>query len=140
MQTVLIFFYLTVFKIKLKIYCIFVPFDMQKTFRNFFVFSLLLLFFYNVSGVGICIEHAQHSKNISAKSKNSKTEKHSSISQDDECQCALHMQMNHIMITDSFSLEFPVSNLINQEIPHTKAITYRCLLDYFSSRAPPSLS
>lgn len=113
---------------------------MQKSLKNFFVLSLLLVFFYNVSGLSVAIEHAQHSKSSSAKAKHPKTEKGSSISQDDECQCALHMQMNHVLLPESLSIEFPMSNLVDRQIPHTKAITYRCLLDYFSSRAPPSLS
>ncbi|KFC19529.1 hypothetical protein [Chryseobacterium sp. FH1] len=113
---------------------------MKRSLRNFFVFFSLLIFVYNVSGLGICIDHAQHSKSISSKAKNSKTEKETSISQDDECQCALHMQMNHILLQEPLAIEFPIDTSVDHQIPHSKSITYRCLLDYFSSRAPPSLS
>lgn len=98
------------------------------------------MFFYNVSGLSVYVEHALHSKNFSAKTKDSKTEKGSTVSQDDECQCALHMQMNHVLLPEPLAIELPISTLIDHEMPHTKAVTYRCLLDYFSSRAPPSLS
>lgn len=113
---------------------------MQKSFRNFFVLSLLLVFFYNASGLSVCLDHAGHSKDLSVKVKDSKNGKEASFSQDDECQCALHLQMNHVLIPEPLSIDFPTRNSIASEIPHTKAITYRCLLDYFSSRAPPVLS
>jgi len=113
---------------------------MQKSLRNFFVLSLMLALFYNVSGLSLSIDHAQHSKNASSKIKKSKSEKETCISQDDDCQCALHMQMNHVVIPESLSIDSYVSVLINSEVPHSKATAYRCLLDYFSSRAPPSNS
>lgn len=113
---------------------------MQKSIKSFFVFSLLLLFLYNVSGYNLSVEHAGHTKNFSVKVKDSKTENQSSISQDDDCQCALHMQMNHMLLIQPVTIELANSTSTIQEIPHTKAIAYHCLLDYFSSRAPPYLS
>lgn len=110
---------------------------MHKSLKNFFVFSLLMMFFYNVSGMSVCFDHARHTKNFSAESKGSKAPKGSAISQDDDCQCALHMQMHHVLLPEHVAIEFPLSTLKDNELPHPKAITYRCLLDYFSSRAPP---
>ncbi|WPO84311.1 hypothetical protein SD427_08240 [Chryseobacterium sp. JJR-5R] len=110
---------------------------MHTSFRNFFVFSLLLVFLFNVSGIGTCMDHMRHSKNISEKAQHSKTEKGPSISQDDECQCALHMQMNQVLMPEMLALELPDNAISDHELPQTKAMTCRCLLDYFSSRAPP---
>lgn len=110
---------------------------MHTSFRNFFVFSLLLVFIFNVSGIGTCMDHMRHSKSLSEKSQHSKTEKGPAISQDDECQCALHMQMNQVLMPEILELELPADTASDSEIPQTKAMTYRCLLDYFSSRAPP---
>ncbi|MCJ8152702.1 hypothetical protein MKJ01_02855 [Chryseobacterium sp. SSA4.19] len=110
---------------------------MRTYFRNFFVFSLLLVFLYNVSGIGSCMEHIRHSKTLSEKTKSSKPEKGSTISQDDECQCALHMQMNNVLMPEMLAIQWTADVVSDGEMPHPKAITYRCLLDYFSSRAPP---
>lgn len=110
---------------------------MRKSLKNFFVFSLLMVFLYNVCGMSVCFDHARHAKSFAAKLKDSKTPKGATISQDDDCQCALHMQMNHVLLPESLAIELPISTLISNETPHPKAITYRCLLDYFSSRAPP---
>lgn len=115
----------------------FCAFDMQKILKTFFVFSLLMAFIYNVSGISVCFDHAGHAKSFAAKLKHSKTEKGSSVSQDDECQCALHLQMHHVLLPDLLSLELPGSRSVSVEMPHPKAIAYYCLLDYFSSRAPP---
>ncbi|WP_326982669.1 hypothetical protein VUJ46_21315 [Chryseobacterium sp. MYb264] len=87
--------------------------------------------------MSVCFDHAKHAKSFAAKLKDSKTQKGPTIAQDDDCQCALHLQMNHVLLPESLAIEFPVSTLINNETPHPKAMTYRCLLDYFSSRAPP---
>lgn len=110
---------------------------MQKILKTFFVFSLLMVFVYNVSGIRVCFDHARHAKSFAAKLKHSKTEKGPAVSQDDECQCALHLQMHHVLLPDLFALELPDSRSVSGEIPHPKAIAYYCLLDYFSSRAPP---
>lgn len=113
---------------------------MQRSIRNFFVLSLLLVFFFNTSGLAVRLDHAGHSKDLSVKVKDSKKEKEASISPDDDCQCALHLQMNHVFLPESLNIDFPKGNLVASEIPHTKAVNYHCLLDYFSSRAPPALS
>lgn len=113
---------------------------MQKILKTFFVFSLLMAFIYNVSGISVGFDHAGHAKSFAAKLKHSKTEKGSSVSQDDECQCALHLQMHHVLLPDLLSLELPGSRSVSVEMPHPKAIAYYCLLDYFSSRAPPYFS
>ncbi|KAA0129633.1 hypothetical protein FY557_04860 [Chryseobacterium sp. SN22] len=118
----------------------FCAFDMQKILKTFFVFSLLTVFVYNVSGISVCFDHAGHAKSFAAKLKHSKTEKGASVSQDDECQCALHLQMHHVLLPDLFALELPAGSSVSGEMPHPKAIAYYCLLDYFSSRAPPHSS
>lgn len=113
---------------------------MQKTLKTFFVFSLLLIFLSNVSGISVCLEHAKHSVTKTTDKKVSKGEKTATISQDDECQCDLHLHMNASLLPEIQHLDFVFSILNNNEVPQPKAKTYRSLLDYFSSRAPPSLS
>jgi hypothetical protein len=113
---------------------------MLSSIKNFFVFSLLLLSFYNISGIGVCIEHAQHSQNHFHKTEHKEKENHASISQDDNCQCALHFQMNHFLLPEVTEVELPVSRTITVQTPQSKAITYSRLIDFFSSRAPPSFS
>ncbi|HAO27261.1 MAG TPA: hypothetical protein DCQ68_05405 [Chryseobacterium indologenes] len=111
---------------------------MQKFLRVFFVFSLFLIFISNVSGVSTCFNHAQHSKSKLIYKKGSKEEKIHTISQDDECQCALHMHMNNILLPEPLDMDFAISTTNDSEMPQPKAVSYRCLLDFFSSRAPPS--
>lgn len=113
---------------------------MLKTLKTFFVFSLLLIFLSNVSGISVCLDHAKHLVTKTADKKDSKGEKSANISQDDECQCDLHLQMNASLLPEIQNLDFAFNTLSNNEVPQPKAKTYRCLLDYFSSRAPPSLS
>lgn len=113
---------------------------MQKTLKTFFVFSLLLIFLSNVSGISVCLEHAKHSITKTADKKDSKGGKSQTVSQDDECQCDLHLHMNASLLPEIQHLDFVFSILNNNEVPQPKAKTYRSLLDYFSSRAPPSLS
>ena len=113
---------------------------MGKFLKTFFVSSLLVLFLYNVSGVGVAIEHARHSKDISAKTEHSKSEKSSTFSQDENCQCALHMQMHHSILPETVWIHLPLSSQIDDEKPQPKASTFRSLLDDFSSRAPPFFS
>ncbi|MGR3857871.1 hypothetical protein [Chryseobacterium indologenes] len=112
---------------------------MQKFLRVFFVFSLLLIFVSNVSGVITCLDHARHAKSKVIYKKGSKEEKIPSFSQDDECQCALHMHMTQILLPDSLNMDFAIDTTSDNEMPQPKAISYRCLLDFFSSRAPPAL-
>lgn len=111
---------------------------MHQSFKHFFIFTLLLTFLYNASGIGVCIEHAAHKSEQAKGTKSPKTEKGIVFSQDDDCQCALHMNMNHMLLPEPVMVEMPVDLNSVAEIPHSKAITYRCLLDYFSSRAPPA--
>lgn len=111
---------------------------MQKFLRVFFVFSLLLIFVSNVSGVSTCLDHAQHAKSKVIYKKGSKEEKIPTFSQDDECQCALHMHMNNILLPEPLDMDFAIDTTNDNEMPQPKAISYRCLLDFFSSRAPPS--
>jgi hypothetical protein len=111
---------------------------MQKFLRVFFVFSLLLILISNVSGVTTCIDHARHAKSKLLYKKGSKEEKIPTFSQDDECQCALHMQMTTILLPEPLNLDFGIDCNNDCEMPQPKAISYRCLLDFFSSRAPPS--
>jgi hypothetical protein len=113
---------------------------MLSSIKKFFVFSLLLLCFYNISGVGLCIEHAQHSQNHFTKTDSSKKEKHASVSKDDNCQCAIHFQMNHFLLPDLTAIELPFSRAIAIQNPRSKAVTYSGLIDFFSSRAPPGFS
>lgn len=110
---------------------------MQKFLRVFFVFSLLLIFVSNVSGVNTCLEHAKHAKSKVFYKKGSKEEKIPTFSQDDECQCALHMHMNNILIPEPIQVNFAINTSNESEMPQPKALSYRCLLDFFSSRAPP---
>ncbi len=112
---------------------------MQKFLRIFFVFSLFLIFISNISGVSTCLDHAQHTKSKVMYKKGSKEEKIPTFSQDDECQCALHMHMNNILLPESLDMDFAVNISYDSEMPQPKAISYRCLLDFFSSRAPPSV-
>lgn len=111
---------------------------MQKTLKTFFVFSLLLIFLSNVSGISICIKHAKHATAKTFHKKDSKKEKGLTFSQDDDCQCALHMHMNNVVLPESLTIDFIANASNDSEIPQPKAINYRCLLDFFSSRAPPS--
>jgi hypothetical protein len=113
---------------------------MDSSIKKFFIFSVLLLLFYNISGLGICIEHSQHSKNHPAKTDGSKKENHKYISQDDNCQCALHFQMNHVLLPDVTSVELSSPQLTTATNPQPKVLTYSCLIDFFSSRAPPAQS
>ncbi|MGO4710211.1 hypothetical protein AB4Y90_14090 [Chryseobacterium sp. 2TAF14] len=108
--------------------------------KTFFVFSLLLIFLSNVSGTTQCLEHARHSVTKTAYKKDFKGENSKTISQDDECQCNLHLHMNASVLPEIQNLDFVFHTLNNSEIPQPKAKTYCCLLDYFSSRAPPGLS
>lgn len=109
---------------------------MQKFLRIFFVFSLLLIFVSNVSGVSMCLDHAKHAKSKVIYKKGSKEEKIPTYSQDDECQCALHMDMNNILLPEPLNMDFAIDTTNDNEMPQPKAISYRCLLDFFSSRAP----
>ncbi|WP_426483072.1 hypothetical protein [Chryseobacterium sp. R2ACT005] len=111
---------------------------MQKFLRVFFVFSLLLIFVSNISGVNTCLDHAKHSKSKVIYKKGSKEEKIPTFSQDDECQCALHMHMNNVLLPEALNMNFAINSTNDSEMPQPKAISYRCLLDFFSSRAPPS--
>ena len=106
---------------------------MQKTLKNFFLFSLLTLFLYNVSGIGVCIEHASHS---SVSEKTSKTEK-DSVSKDDDCQCALHFQMNNLLFEEIVHLDVVTDIVAEKRLFLSEEKTCYQLLDYFSSRAPP---
>lgn len=81
-----------------------------------------------------------HSITEATDKKDSKVEKTATISHDDECQCDLHLHMNSSLIPEIQHLDFALDSLNRNEMPQPKAKTYRSLLDYFSSRAPPSLS
>lgn len=112
---------------------------MQKFLRVFFVFSLLMIFVSNVSGVTTCLDHSRHAKSKVTYKKGSKEEKIPSFSQDDECQCALHMHMTNVLLPEPLNLDFAIDTANDNEMPQPKAISYRCLLDFFSSRAPPAV-
>lgn len=113
---------------------------MTTTIKNFFVFSLMLMLIYNVSGLAISIEHSSHHVSHNEDSKHQKSKAESTISQDNDCQCALHFHMNHFWLPEVPLIDFPLLEKQTCETPQPKAKTYRCLLDYFSSRAPPSFS
>lgn len=113
---------------------------MQKKLQTFFIFSLLLIFISNVSGVSLCLEHAKHLSTKSVEKKHASDENNSTVSQDEKCQCKLHLQMNHSILPEIKEVVFFQTTLTNNEILQPKTTTYRCLLDYFSSRAPPILS
>nr|WP_315035099.1 hypothetical protein [uncultured Chryseobacterium sp.] len=108
--------------------------------KTFFVFSLLLIFLSNVSGISICLEHAKHATARIVNKKDSQKEKVPTFSQNDDCQCALHLQMNTSILPEAQHQDFAFNPANNNEMPQPKARIYRCLLDYFSSRAPPCLS
>ncbi len=111
---------------------------MLKALKTFFVFSLLLIFLSSVSGISVCFEHAKHTTAKTFNKKDSKKEKAPSLSQNDDCQCGLHLQMNTSLLPEIQSQDFTFSITNNNEMLQPKAKTYRCLLDYFSSRAPPT--
>lgn len=113
---------------------------MKKSLKNFFLFSLLLAFIFNVSGMSVHFEHVKHSKNIDSKVKDSKNQKTAKFSQDEDCHCALHLQMNHFQSVENLSISTFADSLINDGYTQSEAFAYRCLLDYFSSRAPPYFS
>ncbi|MGH1517905.1 hypothetical protein [Chryseobacterium sp. JK1] len=113
---------------------------MQKFLRVFFILSLFLIFVSSVSGVTTCLDHAKHSKTKVVYKKGSKEEKIPTFSQDDECQCALHMHMNNVLLPEPLNMDFSINITNDNEMPQPKAISYRCLLDFFSSRAPPATS
>ncbi len=113
---------------------------MLSSIKKFFVFSLLLLCFYNISGLGTCIEHAQHSKRHSAEKESNKKGNHASVSQDDHCQCALHFQMHHVLLPETAALKILFSEVPAAENVQHKATAYSCTIDFFSSRAPPFIS
>ncbi len=95
---------------------------------------------YNVSGLAISIEHSGHHVRRTENSEHQKSKAGSEISQDNNCQCALHFQMNHSLGPDLAIPDFSFIQDNKNEIPQPEVITYTCLLDYFSSRAPPSFS
>lgn len=108
--------------------------------KNFFVFSMMLMLIYNISGLAIAVEHSSNHVSHSGNSKQKKSKTGSEISKDNDCQCALHFQMNHILLPELALLDFPILEERTSELPQPKVKTYRCLLDYFSSRAPPAFS
>nr|WP_314490189.1 hypothetical protein [uncultured Chryseobacterium sp.] len=111
---------------------------MQKIFRFFFVSTLLLVFLYQASGIGVCIEHTQHTRSRSILNKDHhKTKGETKFSPDDSCQCALHLSMNHVLLPEDQSIDFEISTTNNHQLDEPKTFTYRCTLDFFSSRAPP---
>lgn len=105
--------------------------------KKIFVFPILLILLYNVSGISIGIEHASHSKSELVKAKDFKGKV---VSQDDQCQCDLHLQANHVLIPESLDIEFLITQKVNSKIPRSRMSTCKTLLDYFSSRAPPLFS
>jgi len=113
---------------------------MFSSINKFLIFTLLLLFFYNISGLAICIEHAEHSKNHSVQADGSEKGYEKYITQDDNCQCALHFQINHILLPEETVIDLPFAQIAIVQNLQSKAITYSCLIDFFSSRAPPSFS
>lgn len=87
--------------------------------------------------MSVCFDHAQHTKSFDKTTKDSKDQKGATISQDDDCQCALHLQMSNLLLPENQLIEFKSSTLVNDVISHSQTYAYLCLLDYFSSRAPP---
>jgi len=110
---------------------------MSEFLRKILILPLLLMFLINVSGIGVCIEHSQHSNSTSAKLH--QDNKETCIDNEDVCQCLLHMHMNQVLMPEVFVIDTPISSIIDNEMPQPKSINYRCLLDFFSSRAPPYL-
>ena len=110
---------------------------MQKLLQGLVVFSLVLMFFYNVSGISTCIEHANHAESHSTTKKEGKSNQGAKFSQGDHCQCALHMHMHNVIMPENLSIAFSLQDATNSEIPKKKTTSYDCLLDFFSSRAPP---
>lgn len=113
---------------------------MLTNLKNFFVFSVMLMLIYNLSGLAISIEHSSHQVSHSENSKHKKLKTGSEISQDNDCQCAIHFQMNHVLLPELSLLDFPIVEELTSEMYQPKAVTYRSLIDYFSSRAPPVFS
>ncbi|UZT98746.1 hypothetical protein ODZ84_04005 [Chryseobacterium fluminis] len=112
---------------------------MQKFLRCFLVFSLLLIFVSHISGLTVSLDHSKHSTSKVFPKKDSQKDNTPTISQDDECQCMLHMHMNTSILPEAMAIDFSLNTLNNSELPQPKAVTYRCLLDFFSSRAPPAI-
>lgn len=111
---------------------------MQKILRFFFISTLLLLFLYQASGIGVCIEHTQHAQSRSfADQDHHKSKGDTKFSADDSCQCALHLSMNHVFLPDNQSIDFEIDTTNNHQLEEPKIVIYRCTLDFFSSRAPP---
>lgn len=110
---------------------------MSELLRKILIIPLLLMFIINVSGVGVCVEHSQHSSKASTKLNSD--EKETCIDNEDVCQCLLHMHMNQVLMPETLVIDTPINTTIDKEMPQPKATTYRCLLDFFSSRAPPYL-
>lgn len=102
--------------------------------ETFFLFSLLTIFLYNVSGIGICIEHAKHKSSISQKADKSEND---SVSKDDDCHCALHFQMNNVLCEETVHLVLLTGTVAEKRLFLSEEKTCYQLLDYFSSRAPP---
>lgn len=113
----------------------FLELSVPKTLKHFFLFSLLALFFYNVSGIRVCLEHAEHKSSITQKSDTSDKD---SVSKDDGCQCALHFQMNNVLFEETVSLAILTESVVGTKLFPTEEKTCYQLLDYFSSRAPPA--
>lgn len=109
---------------------------MKEFFKKILIIPLLLLFLINASGINVCIEHSQHS---STSTKIDQNKKETCIDNEDVCHCLLHMHMNQVLMPETLAVDVPISSTINEEMPQPKAINYRCLLDFFSSRAPPHL-
>lgn len=95
------------------------------------------MFIMNASGISVCIEHSQHNKDLTTKVKESKDSEEVSWDNEDICHCLLHMQMHQAFVQQDLTLIPPITSKIEKEMPQPKAITYQCLLDFFSSRAPP---
>lgn len=113
---------------------------MQKSLRIFLMFSFLLVFLSNTTGISIYLEHQNHPSVKTDTKKNKEPKKGFAISEDDQCQCALHMQMHTGLLPELPGIAFVTDTKNSTEIPQQNAGTYRCLIDFFSSRAPPYFS
>lgn len=112
---------------------------MGKSFKTFFAYLLLLVFLCNVSGAGVMVSHSGHTAGMQIKKSDKKSLNHSEVSQDDECQCALHLHMNNSLLEDTYVLNFPKENVYQTKSILNKPFRNHSLLEYFSSRAPPAI-
>ncbi|AZA76231.1 hypothetical protein EG347_01155 [Chryseobacterium sp. G0186] len=82
------------------------------------------------------MEHSVHHTKF-AKTNHHQKEKGATFSKDDNCQCTLHLQMNHTLLTEPLAVKFTINPLHDDWFPRPKVIRYYSLLYFLNSRPPP---